>query len=1470
MSDSTLVITAVLVFMGGLFVLALWVERLVTRGKNPGDHPWVYALSLGIYCTAWTYYGSIGFAAASGILFLAIYIGPTLAVIFWGTILRRLIRLKDVYRVTSIADLVSIRYGRSRRIAALVAVAALVGILPYIALQLKAVISTYGLMTNGGAAENLSTGTGLFPGVIIVALMIVFTILFGAKRIDATGRHQGMVMAVAVISVVKLVAFLVVGGFIAFHFYDGWGAIFSTSGAQLKLTAMNRMMLSGGSYLTWMSYLVLAMSAILFLPRQFHLAVVENFRESHLKTAVWLLPLYMLLINILVIPIAVTGLAQGRPIGEADTFLLRIPLENGSRGLALLAFLGGFSAAVAMVMICSTTLATMVTNHLVMPLTIVFPFLAFLRRYLLQCRWVVVALVIAFGYWFTFLLGDGNRLANMGIISFGAVLQFGPALIGGMFWQRANKWGALTGMTAGFTIWAYTMLLPAFIKGGWIGETFWENGPWKMTFLMPEHLFGVTVFDPVTNTVFWSMFFNITLFIVGSYWYRPTEHDDRLASEFLGIMSPRQLQLESSADKAVVSMPEKRSHFEQVLVQFLPAQHATTIVDECIQRMKLTGLEQISVIQLAELNTEVERTLSGSIGAAAAHWAMKRQAVFAPGEAKALAAEYADILTQLKIAPDELKRKIDYYREREVLLERQAREMAGKVEELEREIAHRKKVEASLAQSEETLKGIFDHTVQFIGLITLEGVFREVNQSALKVVAARKEDVIGQYIWDTPWWFNTPGAPDQLHQAVQTAAAGHFVNYETNITTPDGITLTLDFSLKPVKDSEGHVVFLIPEGRDITARKRAEEMLKVSRQQLFDIIDFLPDATFVIDQNRTIIAWNKAMVKMTGVDSSDMLGQGNFAYSQPIYGERRPMLIDLIWTFDQETASRYEYVKNVGETLFAEMFVPYLHDGAGAHIWVTASPLYNRQGELVGAIESLRDMTEHKYIEKALRESEERYRMVLESNPDPCVLYDMDRHAVYFNPAFTRVFGWTIEECQGKRMDFYIPPECLSESLYFFEKLASGLNFHDFKTRRYTKDGRTLDVSISASAYPGHDGHSWGSVVNLRDITEQKKMEARLQQSQKMEALGTLAGGIAHDFNNILGAILGYTELALLHQPLDDRLKSHLEQVIAAGDRARDLVRHILSFSRQTEQEIKPLAIGSLVKEALKMLRASLPSTIEIKQSIPADLPTILGDPTQVHQIIMNLCTNSAQAMNDDGGRLSIILNEIEISPVDAQVNPDLAPGRYVQLSVSDTGMGIPAGIRDRIFDPYFTTKAAGVGTGLGLSTVHGIVKSYGGVINVYSEPDRGSSFHVYLPAAEEAEALDHEISGPWETGTERIILVDDEKALVDMEQEILERLGYRVNPFTNGLEALEAFTADPDRYDLVITDQTMPKITGLDLAQELLKVRPGLPIILCTGYSAVLTSEKVHTSGIRATLMKPLLIKQIARAIRQVLDEPA
>ena len=823
MFDQLTVIIVVCLYIGILFSIALWVERQASAGRSIGNNPFIYSLSLAVYCTTWTYYGSVGKAATSGMLFLAIYLGPTIAIALWWTVLRKMVRIKNTYRITSIADFISVRYNKSRSLAALVTIAAVTGLIPYIALQLKAVIATFDIITIHSHFTGHSP-SGIDVSLLVAVLMIFFTIIFGARRLDPTERHQGMVVALAVECVVKLIAFLAAGIFVTYILFDGFGDIFQ----QLPDTLLKNLSTSnetdGPFFLTWTTYLVLAMSSILFLPRQFHISVIENFDENHIRTAMWLFPLYMFLINLFVFPIAMAGLLKGFPVQGADTFVIDLPLHAGEKWLSLFVFIGGFSAAAGMIMISSMTMATMITNHLMLPVISWFKRLAFMKRYLLQCRWMAVAAYILIGYLFERNVGESFMLVNMGMISFAAALQFAPPIIGGLFWKEGNKVGAISGLVAGFPLWFYTLMIPAFVMSGRLPEALLQDGPWGIALLRPEHLFGLNGFDPLSHAVFWTMFFNIGFYLFGSLYAERSAEEQHLSEEFITVLKSEEISAPITRREAFIDFSVKRQEMTNLLCQYFTDEKAKVIIGQCLQTLHIDTKRNISIDELIEFHAEVEKTLAGSIGASAAYHAIHRGIIYAPEEERELSNVYAEILANLKLTPSELKKKADYFQEREKLLKSQSEELEEKIKERDREIVERTQAEKALADSEEKYRTLIENLN--IGVYRNTGGpygrFIQANPAMLKIFGYENlGDFMEIYVSDL---YQNP--EERRIFIEEVFKKGSVKDREVPMRKKDGTPIWASVTANVQYDETGTIKWLDGVLEDISERKHLEDQLR--------------------------------------------------------------------------------------------------------------------------------------------------------------------------------------------------------------------------------------------------------------------------------------------------------------------------------------------------------------------------------------------------------------------------------------------------------------------------------------------------------------------------------------------------------------------------------------------------------------------------------------------------------------------
>lgn len=605
------------------------------------------------------------------------------------------------------------------------------------------------------------------------------------------------------------------------------------------------------------------------------------------------------------------------------------------------------------------------------------------------------------------------------------------------------------------------------------------------------------------------------------------------------------------------------------------------------------------------------------------------------------------------------------------------------------------------------------------------------------------------------------------------------------------------------------------------------------------------------------------------------------------FNEQKPILVNDVSEIEQDLSPKSrEFIKQMAIQSFVCVPIVYEKEALGVlAVENTKLRQHLTQSEisvLMGAASQTAAGIINARSFKEIRKSEQQYRLLADNISDVIWTFDpAQSRFTYFSPSVARLVGFTPEEMLNLKLHDIVTPDSYERAAKVIagelaretSEAADPYRSRNLELELYRKDGTTVWSEVTASFLRDLSGVPVAILGAMRDISERKQaeqekknLETRLQQAHKMEAIGTLAGGIAHDFNNILAAVLGYTEMALEETPDGSLLRSNIQEVLNAGNRAKDLVKQILSFSRQAEQQLAPVKVKHVVTEALRLLRASLPSTVEIRPNIQSDSAT-LADPTQIHQVVMNLCANADFAMRDTGGILEVSLTDVSIDSAHKAHRLDLIPGDYLCLSVGDTGHGMPEDVKARIFEPFYTTKGRDKGTGMGLSVVHGIVKSHGGAITVESGPGKGSTFEVFLPKIEMKTALTADDNLALPTGDERILFVDDEKVLTDMGRQMLERLGYRVVCRTSSIEALELFKAQPGNFDLVITDMTMPNMTGDKLAAALMAIRPDFLVVLCTGFSEQITEEKAKKMGIREYILKPMVMNKLAQTVRGVLD---
>jgi Na+/proline symporter/nitrogen-specific signal transduction histidine kinase len=618
MLTPVLVIGASFAYLLLLFVVAWWADRRAHAGRSLVGNAWVYALSMAVYCTAWTYFGSVGRAASGGVWFLPIYLGPMLAMLLAWMVLRKMIRIARTYRLTSIADFVASRYGKSPVLAGLVTLVTVVGIVPYIALQLKAISSGYAVLTNPVGAALPSGGNWWADGTFYMALALAgFTMVFGTRHLDSTERHEGMVAAIAFESVIKLIAFLAVGLFVTFSLFKGPADLFGQAMARPDLANLLRLAPEGKAfaYEQWFALTLLSMLSVIFLPRQFQVMVVENVDERHLKRAAWAFPAYLVAINLFVLPIALGGLLYfGSAKVNADTFVLSLPLASGQSLLALAAFIGGLSAATGMVIVEAIAVSTMVCNDLVMPLLLRlrrFAGRADLTRLLLAIRRLAILVVLLLGYAYFHLAGEAYALVSIGLISFAAVAQFAPAALGGMYWKGGTRQGALAGLLGGFSVWVYTLMLPSIAKSGWWQTDFVARGAFDLPLLRPEQLLGLGSLDNLTHSLFWSLLVNAGLYVAVSVARRPSVSETSQALLFVDVFERRQ-----SARPVFWRGRAEVADLQALMSRFLGAARTERLLQDYAQAQGVA--DTAAIAPDARLVHFVETQLAGAIGSASA------------------------------------------------------------------------------------------------------------------------------------------------------------------------------------------------------------------------------------------------------------------------------------------------------------------------------------------------------------------------------------------------------------------------------------------------------------------------------------------------------------------------------------------------------------------------------------------------------------------------------------------------------------------------------------------------------------------------------------------------------------------------------------------------------------------------------------------------------------------------------------
>lgn len=679
----------------------------------------------------------------------------------------------------------------------------------------------------------------------------------------------------------------------------------------------------------------------------------------------------------------------------------------------------------------------------------------------------------------------------------------------------------------------------------------------------------------------------------------------------------------------------------------------------------------------------------------------------------------------------------------------------------------------------------------------------------------------------------------------QTLATRQFEDIEFHICKPDGTERLLHTTGIVFCDDAGEPECIIGCVQDISDRKAVERDLRLTQYT----VDQASIGCFWLDEHGRFIYANDLACRCLGYDRQELAGLTIFDVDYSV----RPAENEYLW----------QRVCQAGSLHFQTRY--HRKNGSAFSVEITTTLIAYEGHRFVASF--FQDITARIKVEEALRLTQ----FCFDKASIGIFIADSEGRILMTNDRACSDLGYARTELSTLSIFDFVPTMTRERWSEHRRRLGEARTIKHTSFHR-KKDGTTLPVEVIISQMEFENDQiaiSFVTDLSQRQQAEQerKTLEARLIHLQKMEALGTLAGGIAHDFNNILGAILGYTELARLSCDPASDVRRYLHQLIIACERAKNLVQQILVFSKRSSSEKVPIDIGIIIKEALSLIRASIPSNIDIHDHVKPELGAVLANQTQIHQVIMNLCTNAYHAMQGEGGSIDVDLKSVTVDPMDTAIYPELTPGRYLKLSVRDTGHGMDAAILERIFEPYFTTKHADQGSGMGLATVHGIVLDHGGAIKVYSEPGKGTIFHIWFPSVEKMMEDPPVASAPLPIGNETILLVDDEPVLTDIGKLMLEKLGYRVETVNDASDAVDLFCREPDKYQLVISDMTMPKMTGDRLADQIKKIRPATPIILCTGFSEKIINRSLSDLGADGLLMKPIAVHDLAHLVRQVLD---
>ncbi len=1323
MLSQNFVIPAAFGYLLLLFAIAYYGDWRRAQGRSIIANPYIYTLSLAVYCTSWTFFGSVGRAATQGLPFLTVYLGPTILAFFWWFVLRKMLRICKENNLTTMSDFLTLRFGKRPWVGILATVGVLFAIVPYIGLQLKSVADTYNILVQRAVTSPLHVPVFQDTAFYVSLILAAFCILFGARHLDPTERHEGMVAAVAFESIIKLLAFLAIGFLVTYGLFHGWEDIFTR--IRLKEGCLGLLALNTGpnnSYLLVMVQTLLGMGAIILLPRQFHMAVVENTDERHILTAMWLLPLYLLVINLFVMPIACGGLLLGLPAAQGDTFVLQIPLQNGHPWLALVTFLGGLSASTAMVAVASVAVSTMLLNSLVMPGAIRLNLEKYLPAFLLNIKRATILVVILLGYGSYRLIGPSAMLVDMGLIAFCGVMQLAPPILGALYWRDATRSGAVAGLTLGFLVWAYTLIIPYLINAGWFPQSILDSGPLGLSWLKPTAFLGLAGLDELSHAFFWSMFVNVGAFVGVSLLTEPSPEEVEQARRFVEVFKVE----ERPRDKRFTFLPSL-SQFTHFMGKFIGLRKAREASRAFLREMGVPEKEWGDKEKL-ELASVVERTIAGSVGPATAR-------VIVEGYLSGLGSRTEDVFDLFSKVSSSLEAS-------EEKLKRRAAELSVLYEAARR-------LASSLAIPD-LLEGVLDLLVERLGIERC--AVRLLGEDGLLHLKGSRG--LG------------PEAREQAVEPVPQSLLGECLSSSQVISVPDSLAVADRLQGLFPEETEASLVLapLTTETRTmgvLTAVSRqkgafAKEHIgffqSLAGQLGLAVLSATMEEALRLDESRLEAVWQLGqMTQATLKEITDFaLGEGvrltksamgylafvsedetlltMHSWFKEVMGNNAPPVKPVSYPLEQ-TGQWGEAVRQ-RRPIITNNYADHTPDGRDFPEGLAAVsrdlhiPVFD--GGRVVAVAGVGDKQDaydeadirqltllmngmwwqikRKRAEEAL--TAER-KLLIHTCMDGIVAHDKAGTIFIFNDTAARILGYEPEEVLGKMniRELYAPGEAQEIDAKIHDPGWGGVGLiENYETVMHHKDGSDIPIWLSAQVFH-EDDRELGVIGHFRDLRERKRLEEELLHSERLAALGNMAAHISHEIKNPLIVIGGFARQILKEMSPDSQAnREKLQIIVDEVKRLEDFLVEVGGYAKISEPHLQTGDFNALIQELGQRLQPSLQEGgVQLVMDLDPNLPAIEFDPAHMRQAVLNVAKNGIEAMAG-GGTLTI-------SP--------RRRGVEIVVELADTGVGIPAEVLDKIFQPFFSTKDKG--SGLGLAITQKIIEAHRGKIAIQSQPGKGT-----------------------------------------------------------------------------------------------------------------------------------------------------